>query len=156
MTEVQMHASHIRAWELDDLEDWIKKMEILLQDLICSGHTEAIADDCIVSNLLHSLIEVPSGSPLSEHWKFAARTWKADHSKNHDATWLILKTSMLDEIKELRADEVKHCAARPRKHAIKLIPLLVRNCLYSLLKTISTSVRWKRKLDSTKRYQSVH
>lgn len=124
MTAVQMHASHIGAWELDDLEDWMKKMEILRQDLIRSGHTEAIADDCIVSNLLHALIEVPSGSAHSEHWKrrFAARTWKADHSKNHDATWLILKTSMLDEIKELRADEVKHGAARPSKRAKAHVP----------------------------------
>eukprot|EP00961_Rhodomonas_salina_P217478 2938824-Rhodomonas_salina.1 len=122
MTAVQMHSSHIGAWELDDLEDWIKKMEILRQDLIHSGHTEAIADDCIISNLLHTLIEVPSGSAHSEHWKFAARTWKADHSKNHYATWLILKTSMLDEIKELRAYEVKHSAARPSKRAKEHVP----------------------------------
>eukprot|EP00961_Rhodomonas_salina_P135644 1824943-Rhodomonas_salina.1 len=52
MTAVQVHASYIGAWELDDLEEWIKHMEILHQDLIRSGHTESIADDCIVSNLM--------------------------------------------------------------------------------------------------------
>eukprot|EP00961_Rhodomonas_salina_P133999 1802945-Rhodomonas_salina.1 len=61
-------------------------MEILLQDLIRSGHTESIADDCIISNLMCSLIDVPLSAPHSEHWKFAAQTWKADHSKNHDTT----------------------------------------------------------------------
>eukprot|EP00961_Rhodomonas_salina_P138168 1858875-Rhodomonas_salina.1 len=106
MTAVQIHSSSTGAWELDDLEEWIKCMEILSQDHICSWHTKSIADYCIVSNLLHSLIDVPASAPHSEHWNFASLTWKADHSnlKNHYAMWLIHKTAMISEIKGLRVD----------------------------------------------------
>eukprot|EP00961_Rhodomonas_salina_P239788 3239261-Rhodomonas_salina.1 len=88
MANLQKHAMHIPAWELSDLDAYVKCMEVLSQDLLRAGHTELIADDCIVANLLKSLTVVPSDAPHLEDWKFAARTWKADHAKNSNLTWL--------------------------------------------------------------------
>eukprot|EP00961_Rhodomonas_salina_P107109 1442118-Rhodomonas_salina.1 len=72
MQLVQHHASTFNGWELDDINAWIKHMEILRQDLLRSGHTEAIADDCIVGNLLTALKSIPNGVPHADEWRFAA------------------------------------------------------------------------------------
>ena len=59
MVDVQEHARCIPSWELDDLTAWIHRMEDAHQDLIKSGHTSAVTDDCIVINLLESLVSIP-------------------------------------------------------------------------------------------------
>eukprot|EP00961_Rhodomonas_salina_P144198 1941350-Rhodomonas_salina.2 len=69
----------IPSWELDDLTDWIKKTESLCQDYLKSGATASTADDCIVVNLLDTLVPVPSSAPFHEDWKFATQTWKSKH-----------------------------------------------------------------------------
>eukprot|EP00961_Rhodomonas_salina_P210267 2839046-Rhodomonas_salina.1 len=84
---LQKHAMHIPAWELSDLDAYVKHMEVR-QDLLHAGHTELITCDCIVANLLKSLTVIPSDAPHWEDWKFAALTWKADHAKNSNLMWL--------------------------------------------------------------------
>eukprot|EP00961_Rhodomonas_salina_P175490 2366860-Rhodomonas_salina.1 len=68
MANLQKHAMHIPAWELSDLDAYVKHMEVLRQDLLCSGHTELITDYCIVANLLKSLTVVLSDAPHWEDW----------------------------------------------------------------------------------------
>ena len=47
MTSLQHHAGIINSWELDDVDAWIKRTEILRQDLLRVGYAESIADDCM-------------------------------------------------------------------------------------------------------------
>eukprot|EP00961_Rhodomonas_salina_P106708 1437130-Rhodomonas_salina.1 len=68
MVNLQKHAMHIPAWELSDLDAYVKRMEVLSQDLLRAGHTELIAYDCIVANLLKCLTVVPSDAPHWEDW----------------------------------------------------------------------------------------
>eukprot|EP00961_Rhodomonas_salina_P261630 3536064-Rhodomonas_salina.1 len=98
MTALQHHAGHFNGWELEDIDVWMKRLEMLCQDLLLSGHTEAIADDCIVNNLLNTLKNIPVDAPYSEDWKFASLSWKTEHAKNHSMTWLGIKSLMEDEI----------------------------------------------------------
>eukprot|EP00961_Rhodomonas_salina_P144115 1940089-Rhodomonas_salina.1 len=75
LSNLQTHARYIDAWELDYLDAYLKRMEVLPQDLLRSGHTEDIADDCIVCNLLKVILAIPLEAPHGDDWKFAARTW---------------------------------------------------------------------------------
>eukprot|EP00961_Rhodomonas_salina_P063462 852648-Rhodomonas_salina.1 len=58
-------------------------MEVLRQDLLRAGHTEAIADACIVTKLLKTLVSTPDAAPHASHLKFVSMTWKIDHSKTN-------------------------------------------------------------------------
>eukprot|EP00961_Rhodomonas_salina_P274551 3709345-Rhodomonas_salina.1 len=98
MTALQHHAGHFDGWELEDIDAWMKRLETLSQDLLLSGHTKVITDDCIVNNLLNVLKNIPVDAPYSEDWKFAALSWKTEHAKNHSMTWLCIKSLMEDEI----------------------------------------------------------
>eukprot|EP00961_Rhodomonas_salina_P116339 1565673-Rhodomonas_salina.1 len=83
MTALQRHASNFTGWELEDINTWMKRMEMLCQDLLRSCHTEDIADDCIVNLLLNTLKSIPTDVPHGEEWKFAALSWKTEQTKNH-------------------------------------------------------------------------
>eukprot|EP00961_Rhodomonas_salina_P042702 574275-Rhodomonas_salina.1 len=69
MTAVQQHALNITDWELQEITQWILDMEVLRQALLTSGHTEKVADDCIIDNLLLSLISVPASAPCAKDWE---------------------------------------------------------------------------------------
>eukprot|EP00961_Rhodomonas_salina_P242546 3276307-Rhodomonas_salina.1 len=60
MTALQRHASNFTGWELEEIDAWMKRLETLRQDLLRSCHTEDIADDCIVNNLLNALKSIPT------------------------------------------------------------------------------------------------
>eukprot|EP00961_Rhodomonas_salina_P018119 243634-Rhodomonas_salina.1 len=60
MTALQRHSGNFTGWELEDINAWMKRMETLRQDLLHSGHTKDIADDCIVNNLLNALKSIPT------------------------------------------------------------------------------------------------
>eukprot|EP00961_Rhodomonas_salina_P164862 2221536-Rhodomonas_salina.1 len=96
MTDLQSHAMTIPSWELDDLTDWIKKTESLRQDYLKSAST---ADDCIVCNLLDTLVAVPSSAPFHEDWKFTTRTWKSEHDNCAALTWLVIKSCMQKDVR---------------------------------------------------------
>eukprot|EP00961_Rhodomonas_salina_P054911 737975-Rhodomonas_salina.1 len=63
MANLQKHVMHIPAWELSDLDVYVKRMEVLLQDLLRAGHTKLITDYCIVANLLKFFTVIPSDAP---------------------------------------------------------------------------------------------
>mmetsp|Transcript_54986 Transcript_54986/g.112326 ORF Transcript_54986/g.112326 Transcript_54986/m.112326 type:complete len:407 (-) Transcript_54986:130-1350(-) len=107
MKVVQNHAGCIPSWELDYLVDWIRKMEELRQDLLKSGHTSAVADDCIVLNLLDTIVEMPTEAPHREEWIYDARAWKSAHEEHSSQTWLILKSKMQTKIRKLQTKEAR-------------------------------------------------
>ena len=99
MTDLQKHASNITNWELDALTQWIADTESLRQDLLKSGHSEQVADDCIVDNMLDALTNIPTNAPFHKDWDHDSWKWKADHEENGTATWLSLKSRMEGRIK---------------------------------------------------------
>ena len=101
MTDLQKQASTIPKWDLDSLTQWIKDTEELRQDLLKSGHTELVADDCIVDNLLEALTTAPTSAPYHKEWDHDAWKWKTDHEENASTTWPTLKTRMEGKIKTL-------------------------------------------------------
>eukprot|EP00961_Rhodomonas_salina_P303619 3941297-Rhodomonas_salina.1 len=117
MTALQHHTGHFNCWELEGIDTWMKRLEMLLQDLLLSGHTKAIADDCIVNNLLNALKNIPVDAPYGEDWKFTALSWKTEHAKNQSMTWLGIKSLMVDEIMARRDEVSTNTAAsgRPSK-----------------------------------------
>eukprot|EP00961_Rhodomonas_salina_P085348 1146222-Rhodomonas_salina.1 len=63
MTSLQHHAGINDSWELDYVDAWIKRTEILRQDFLRVGYAESITDDCLVGNLLNALKSVPNCVP---------------------------------------------------------------------------------------------
>eukprot|EP00961_Rhodomonas_salina_P188944 2549371-Rhodomonas_salina.1 len=117
MMSLQHHAGVINSWELDDVDAWIKRTEILQQDLLHVGYAKSIADDCIVGNLnlLNALKSVPNSVQHCDEWKFAGMSWKTEQAKNHSTKWLILKSLMEAEIMSYHDDDSKDsCSARKK------------------------------------------
>eukprot|EP00961_Rhodomonas_salina_P042608 572788-Rhodomonas_salina.1 len=87
MTALQNHASFIGDWDLDALQIWIKQTEFLRQELLRTGESNSIANNCIVEHLLEALTSVPSSAPHSKAWEFDARTWNAQHVTHKNMMW---------------------------------------------------------------------
>jgi len=119
MLDVQNHASRITSWELEDLSDWIASMEEYRQDLLKAGGTDDLADDCIVNNLLETLVAIPASAPHFEDWKFDSRTWKSEHDSGASLSWLALKARMQKNIvtftrRESRDDQNTRSSKKPK------------------------------------------
>ena len=126
MKDLQDQAGIIPSWDLDDLNDWVRITEQMRQDLLKSGHTVSVADDCIVCNLLEALTSVPASAPFFEDWKHDSRNWKSEHDKDGSLTWLVLKSRIKGNIKSFMQrtvrDEFRTDRDRPAKKAKATVP----------------------------------
>eukprot|EP00961_Rhodomonas_salina_P096259 1294481-Rhodomonas_salina.1 len=94
-------------------------MEILLQDLLHSCHTEDTADDCIVTKLLTTLKNAQDSALHSADWRQSAYSWKAEHAKS-PTNWLELKTLMQEAVLEYLEEDIS--SGRPAKIRKVLVP----------------------------------